>query len=406
MPRRRRLVVLFGFLAFAVLCLGPLLSGYYGEWFSGFSGIPGIEDELTANAEQELDRYGLDGATVSASGRDLTVTTAAAIPGAAQTDVRNIDGVGSVTFLNTDGAPAEADPTPATTDLADGTDSGDGEEAAAAEPTPEPTPLPGGGSIDFEYDGTSVTVRGEAQTDEGRDAVVRAARRLVGDGNVTDEMTVSGGSGSDLEAVSTTAAIIRRLGEWYTTSEVDLDGDSLTVSGTAKSEDDAQRAQQVIEQLTQRVGLTATVDSVVVTETPEPAADSTDDTDAAPVDDATSAVIDALDLSGVTFELGTAALTADAQLVLDDVASRLVELPGVPVQVKGFTDNLGDPDVNLLLSDDRAQAVRDYLISKGVEPTRLTARGFGASQPIADNSTSEGQAANRRVELAVAQGDN
>lgn len=402
MPRRRRLVVLFGLLAFAGLCLGPLLSGFYGEWFSGFSGIPGIEDELTADAERELGQYGLDDFDVSASGRDLTVTTAAALPGAAQTDVRNIDGVGSVKFVSTSGEPADAEPAPVTTDPADGDDG----EAVVVAPTAVPTPVPGGGSIDFDYDGDAVTLSGEVQTEEGRDAVVRAARRLVGNDNVTDEITVSGESGSDLDDVSTTAAIIRRLGEWYTTSEVDLDGDELVVSGTAKSQDDADRAQQVIEQLAERVGLVATVDSTLVTN--EPTSTDTDGGDGTtgPVDEATAAVIDGLDLSGVTFELGTAALTADAQVVLDDIAARLNELPGVPVQVQGHTDNQGDPDVNLLLSDDRAQAVRDYLILNGVESARLTARGFGASQPTADNSTSEGQAANRRVELVVAQGDN
>ena len=69
--------------------------------------------------------------------------------------------------------------------------------------------------------------------------------------------------------------------------------------------------------------------------------------------------------------------------------------------ITGYTDNTGAPDYNLKLSQQRAEAVRAYLISIGVDPNKMVATGGGDTKPIADNSTKEGQAKNRRVEIEV-----
>jgi outer membrane protein OmpA-like peptidoglycan-associated protein len=71
------------------------------------------------------------------------------------------------------------------------------------------------------------------------------------------------------------------------------------------------------------------------------------------------------------------------------------------VQINGHTDNVGKPADNLLLSTNRAKSVVEYLISKGIDKTSLTAKGFGATQPVADNGTETGRAKNRRTELLV-----
>jgi len=85
--------------------------------------------------------------------------------------------------------------------------------------------------------------------------------------------------------------------------------------------------------------------------------------------------------------------------VLDGVAASLVDNPTVTVEVGGHTDNTGRRAPNLTLSDARANAVRDYLIARGVQASQLTARGYGPDQPVSDNTTVAGRAANRRVEL-------
>ena len=90
-----------------------------------------------------------------------------------------------------------------------------------------------------------------------------------------------------------------------------------------------------------------------------------------------------------------------ASAALDDLGARLIDLPGVDLEIQGHTGSDGDPDVNLLLSDDRAQAVRNELIERGVDPARLTARGYGAARP-ADGTDSGGD---ERIELVVVGGN-
>jgi len=104
-------------------------------------------------------------------------------------------------------------------------------------------------------------------------------------------------------------------------------------------------------------------------------------------------------LEGVNFATGKAELTPESQAILDGVAESLVANEEIKVQVGGHTDNTGSAAVNKRLSAARANAVREYLISKGVAASRLTAAGFGPSKPIASNKTAAGRAQNRRVEL-------
>jgi len=104
-------------------------------------------------------------------------------------------------------------------------------------------------------------------------------------------------------------------------------------------------------------------------------------------------------LQGVNFETGKAVLLPESQTALDQVAQSLIDNPGVNVEVGGHTDNTGSAAANLRLSQARANAVRDYLIGKGVDAGRMTARGYGQANPIASNATATGRAANRRVEL-------
>ena len=99
------------------------------------------------------------------------------------------------------------------------------------------------------------------------------------------------------------------------------------------------------------------------------------------------------------FAFDSAELTAEDKAALDTVAARLKELEFVGGVATGHTDNVGDEAYNLKLSERRAQAVVDYLTAKGVAPGRITSVGAGESKPLADNSTEEGRAQNRRVTI-------
>jgi outer membrane protein OmpA-like peptidoglycan-associated protein len=105
---------------------------------------------------------------------------------------------------------------------------------------------------------------------------------------------------------------------------------------------------------------------------------------------------------GVLFESGKSALLPSAQLKLNDVAKSLIqEDPDSKIVIEGHTDSQGAADFNQTLSQQRAQAVRDYLVSRGIASDRVTAQGFGFSRSIADNKSAEGRANNRRVEIVV-----
>jgi OmpA-OmpF porin, OOP family len=104
-------------------------------------------------------------------------------------------------------------------------------------------------------------------------------------------------------------------------------------------------------------------------------------------------------LHDVLFETNKATLTQDATATLDQAAASLQEWGHVKVEVAGYADDRGTPEYNEKLSLRRADAVRTYLIGKGVDADRLTTKGYGESNPVADNTTDEGRSANRRVEL-------
>ncbi|MBU1191774.1 MAG: OmpA family protein [Gammaproteobacteria bacterium] len=104
-------------------------------------------------------------------------------------------------------------------------------------------------------------------------------------------------------------------------------------------------------------------------------------------------------LAGVHFKYDSDALTTPSRAALDQVAAILREQPALKLEVAGHSDTQGDAAYNLWLSEQRAKAVMAYLVSQGVPAERLSAQGYGGSQPIADNTTREGLARNRRVEL-------
>lgn len=108
-------------------------------------------------------------------------------------------------------------------------------------------------------------------------------------------------------------------------------------------------------------------------------------------------------LSGaVLFEFGKSALLPSAKRRLDEVATALAaQGDDKQITVEGHTDSIGTPENNRELSKERARAVREYIVSKGLDGGRVRAVGRGESEPIANNSTPEGRANNRRVELVI-----
>jgi outer membrane protein OmpA-like peptidoglycan-associated protein len=108
-----------------------------------------------------------------------------------------------------------------------------------------------------------------------------------------------------------------------------------------------------------------------------------------------------VNMSDVLFATGKYALKPATQISLAKVAGILQAYPGLKLQVEGYTDNTGSEQFNQKLSENRAGAVRDFLVTQGVAADNIVATGYGMAKPVADNSTSKGRALNRRVQLVV-----
>ena len=104
---------------------------------------------------------------------------------------------------------------------------------------------------------------------------------------------------------------------------------------------------------------------------------------------------------GVTFDVGSYTIKPAFRQTLDSVADSLIQYPNSIIDVYGHTDSTGSDAFNRRLSEQRAQAVANYLISQGVSSARIKWQGFGETMPIADNDTEYGRARNRRVEIKI-----
>ena len=109
--------------------------------------------------------------------------------------------------------------------------------------------------------------------------------------------------------------------------------------------------------------------------------------------------------SGLLFDVNKATLRDASKAELTKLAQILNKYPDTNILVEGHTDNTGSEEYNLELSRQRAQSVENYLASLNVDPTRFTIMGYGESQPVATNDTTEGRQQNRRVDLAIMAND-
>lgn len=115
-------------------------------------------------------------------------------------------------------------------------------------------------------------------------------------------------------------------------------------------------------------------------------------------------MLDALNSSGsvalyINFETGKSEIKSESQTIVDQVAQMLNANPAIKISIEGHTDNVGVAASNQTLSENRAKAVMNALVAKGIDKTRLSSKGWGQTKPLADNSTEDGRSKNRRVEV-------
>ena len=114
-------------------------------------------------------------------------------------------------------------------------------------------------------------------------------------------------------------------------------------------------------------------------------------------------IVEALNLQIINFSSGSDAIPEANKVVLNQAATLMKALPNAQLVIKGYTDSVGKAESNKVLSQKRAQSVADYLSTQGVDASKLTVQGFGQENPVADNTTKEGQFKNRRIAFDITQ---
>jgi len=225
----------------------------------------------------------------------------------------------------------------------------------------------------FERDGDTVGTRDQAylalRKTEYAEVIARTVRTDQATGATVDAMHAD-----EKKTVAGTAAALGRTKTALATQEAANAAQSVALKDEkARREDAEKRAAQAAADLAKFASVKQEARGMVIT------------------------------LSGsVLFASAKSDLLPAAQVKLNDVANALTkEDPVSKIVVEGHTDSQGQPAYNQELSQRRAQAVRDYLVTRGIASDRITAQGFGPTRTVADNTSAEGRANNRRVEIVV-----
>lgn len=250
----------------------------------------------------------------------------------------------------------------------------------------EPVMLPAGQHLFSALaDNTRVELTGMVRDSAMRASIVGAARRAFGERRVIDR----------LEQVASTpetwTPLLRELLvelAGFTSGKLDVRGSHLSLVGSVSSPSRKLKAETA---LTRVAGSSYThrLDVAVLSASSEV------------IENCQASVNALIETSTVRFNSGSASISVDSYPLLDELADTVSGCGGVNIDVQGHTDANGDDQFNLGLSERRAQAVVDYFVGEGIEPGRLSATGYGESQPRADNSTRDGRARNRRIEFEI-----
>ena len=353
----------------------PLLGLIFAFLYGLFVTAPAIEAQTTeqvrlALLDNELADFSLDGdgqrVLVSASGTEADVARIREWAGSAACDTWMAEGLICPTDIRVElTAPAPV--------------------AVVVDPAPEPEPVPVEAApverfhdFSFRHTGDSILLSGEVPSDIDRDAIVAQANARFE--TVTDELVVSG----DPATQGYRWASDRAWPFLDATSDSEVSWRnglfSLTGMVTATEQQSIRNAFESGE-YPARVG---ELNLQVIDE-------------AARCNEQFATVLSS---TAIRFQTGSAQISPDSQSLIEQLSELAVSCPG-SFGVYGHTDNTGPAALNRNLSLARAQAVVTALTAAGVEAGRLTARGFGPDQPVADNSIEVGRAQNRRIEIQV-----
>lgn len=226
-----------------------------------------------------------------------------------------------------------------------------------------------------------VIASGSVPDEASRAAILGKLRDLYGAANVLDRLEVGGVVPPPNWTEHVSKLLNGKLKEVHK-GQLQVNGTQVAIKGNVANE--ALR-QQVVSDMATALNPTYTVDNGLVV-----------------VAGAQNVLDKTLSSRVVEFEIGSATLTLPGQAILDEMASAIRQIGSPKVQVIGHTDSSGDRLANIGLSLARANAVRSYLIGKGIPAESLSAVGSGPDHPVTTNETADGRAKNRRIEFRLA----
>lgn len=253
----------------------------------------------------------------------------------------------------------------------------------------KPVPVLEPGNLSFSVVDGKITLNGVVSSLEQEKSLISAANAAYGDDNVTNLLTVK----ENIVPIENIGSLITAFGLKDGTLRLSLNK-ILKITGGVPSEENKTSIGDSFQQV---LGSGYSLNNALTVNAPEPAPEAIVDTAAL----CQAKVQELMADSKIFFAINKADIKPASFELLDNIAVVLNECSSSVIQVSGHTDSSGSQAVNQPLSLGRAQAVVDYLISKGVEANRLSSAGFGADNPIADNATKQGRAANRRIEFTV-----
>lgn len=261
-----------------------------------------------------------------------------------------------------------------------------------------------GSPIVVSWSGDTVSVSGTISTEEQRDFLSTSLGALVtGDGTTARFSVVEVGGVAVLEGlepeddwIGTIVALVGTLAAGLDEGSVTVNpaGEVVTTAGEAETRQIKRDLSRASEGLIVALGAEGFDVTDGVLGPPKPPAPTKAD-----VEELERTLAELIEGKVVEFEFASDQLTPAGIALLDELLVPLVEFSAVPVEIAGHADAQGSAERNLDLSRRRAQAVLDYFVSRGEDPERFLAVGYGDTRPIADNSTEEGRQKNRRIEF-------
>lgn len=241
------------------------------------------------------------------------------------------------------------------------------------------TPDANHGRLRLSFDDNSVRLDGVVASEESRSQIVNAAGVEFGPDKIEDNLKIDS-QYSPFSWIESLPAMMTNLRSRVTNGGMSADGNNIELFGTVANDDEAD---SVLNSLKSIAGDGFNISSEL---------------------NASAAQFDinrALAGKTIEFGSGSAKLYGGGQLILDEVIAIMNRYSDVQIDVEGHTDDEGPADGNRRLSQRRADACMDYIISKGVASSRMSAAGYGEANPVRTNQTTEGRAKNRRVVFTV-----